>query len=85
MLLLKTKNTVDIKALPGGTACLVDANIFIYHLANLSDECSKFVERVGRYEVQAFITTTIVAEVLHRRMMAEALAKQLITPGQSLK
>jgi predicted nucleic acid-binding protein len=76
---------VDIKGLPAGTPCLVDANIFIYHLADLSAECSDFIGRIGRYEVQAFVTTTIIAEVLHRRMMAEALVKGLITPGQPLK
>lgn len=79
------KSTVNIKSLPAATPCLVDANIFIYHLADLSDECTEFIERVGRYEVQAFVTTTIIAEILHRRMMAEALAKKFITPAQPLK
>jgi predicted nucleic acid-binding protein len=76
---------VDIKGLPAGASCLVDANIFIYHLADLSHECTDFIDRVARYQVQAFVTTTIIAEVLHRRMMAEALTKKLITPGQPLK
>lgn len=39
---LKTRNTVDINLLGAGTRCLVDANILIYHLADASDDCSKF-------------------------------------------
>lgn len=76
---------MDIKALPAGTHCLIDANIFIYHLADASHESSEFIARIRRYEIEGFVTTTIVAEVLHCRMMAEALAKSLITPGQPLK
>jgi predicted nucleic acid-binding protein len=76
---------VDINGLPAGASCLVDANIFIYHLSARSSECSEFMARIGRYEIQAFVTTTIIGEVLHRRMIAEALTKNLISPGQPLK
>ncbi len=76
---------MDIKTLPAGTRCLIDANIFIYHLADLSDECSKLVERVARYEIEAFITITIIGEILHRRMMAEVVAQGLVSSGQTLK
>lgn len=76
---------MDIKLLPAGVRCLVDANILIYHLGGLSPECKAFIARVTRREVEAYLTTVIVAEVLHRRMMLEAVAKNLITPGQSLK
>ena len=63
----------------------VDANIFIYHLADASPDCTNFIDRVGAGLVEAYATTTIIAEVLHRRMMAEALAKGIITAGQPLK
>lgn len=76
---------MDIKTLPAGTQCLIDANVFIYHLADLSDECSELVERVARYEVEAFITITIIGEILHRRMMAEAVTRGLVSSGQTLK
>jgi predicted nucleic acid-binding protein len=76
---------VDINALPAGDFGLVDANIFIYHLANQSADCTNFFRRVARREVEAHITTAIIAEVLHRRMMAEAVAKGLISPGQTVK
>lgn len=37
---------MDIKTLPSGSSCLVDANIFIYHLAGLSPECTEFIARL---------------------------------------
>ncbi len=76
---------MDIEALPLNTSCLVDANIFLYHHAGASDECTEFIDRVARYQVEAFLTTTIIAETLHRRLMVEALTKGLISSGQPLK
>jgi hypothetical protein len=38
---------IQVKVLPAGASCLVDANIFIYHLAGLSNECTQFMARVG--------------------------------------
>lgn len=76
---------MDISTLPARDAALVDANIIIYYLGGLSPQCRDFFYRVARREVAAHITTTIIAEVLHRRMMAEAVAKALISPGQTVK
>lgn len=76
---------MDINRLAAGTRCPVDANIFIYHLGDASPGCSNFIDRVGAGDFDAYVTTTIVAEVLHRRMMAEALAKGVITAGQPLR
>lgn len=76
---------MDIDALPPGETALVDANIFIYHLSNSSAQCSRFLRRVALGEVAGCVTTIIVAKVLHRRMVAEALTKRLITAGQPLK
>lgn len=76
---------MDIKAIPAGTHALVDANVFIYLLSGLSQECRDFLRRVTLGEVQAHVTTTIIAEVLHRRMAAEAVTKGLISPGKPLQ
>lgn len=65
---------MDIKTLPVGTRCLVDANIIIHHLNNTSAECTFFFERVSRLEVEGYLTT-ILAEVLHRTMLQEAFSK----------
>lgn len=75
---------MDIKALPLGARCLVDANIIIYHLNNLSADCTDFFDRVIRQEAEAFVTTTIIAEVLHRTMLQEAISKGLAPTGKTL-
>lgn len=75
---------MDINLLPSGTSCLVDANIFIYHLSGDSNDCSNFLTRVENGEVELHITTIIVAEILHRRMMGEAISKGLVTAGKTL-
>ncbi len=76
---------MDINALPKGARCFVDANIFIYHLAAASPDCTSFIDRLATGDFHAHITTIVVAEILHRRMMAEALAKGVVTSGQLLK
>jgi predicted nucleic acid-binding protein len=76
---------VDINLLPPGAKTLVDANIFIYHLGGASEDCRAFLRRVALGEIEAHVTTVIVAEILHRRMVAEAIAKGLISSGQPLK
>lgn len=76
---------MDIKLLPKGERVLVDANILLYHLGGLSAECTEFLERVARSEITPYLTTVIVAEVLHRRMMTEAVSRNLISAGQPLK
>lgn len=76
---------MDIKLLPARTSVLIDANIFIYHLGGFSADCSSFLRRVALGEIEAHITTIIIAEMLHRRMQGEAVAKGLIPSGQVLK
>jgi predicted nucleic acid-binding protein len=76
---------VDIKFIPATTRLLIDANILIYHLGNSSAECTDFLKRVALGEIEAYITTTLIAETLHRRMISEALTKGLITSGQPIK
>ena len=75
---------MDIKNLPSTTKCLVDANIIIYHLNKLSTDCRIFFERVARREITAYVTTTIVAETLHRNMLSEAVTKGLAPATRTL-
>ena len=76
---------MDISSLPAGSRCLVDANILIYHLDELSPDCKAFLTRVARREVEAHLTTVIIAEVLHRQMLTEAINTGVVTAGQPLK
>jgi len=63
----------------------VDANIFIYHFAGLSQECSDFLGRCERGEVWGVTGIHVLLEVLHRLMMIEAVSKGLVTAGNVAK
>lgn len=58
--------------IPDGSRVLVDANIIIYMLGRKSPQCRSLLARCDSGTVQGWITTTIAAEVCHRRMMQEA-------------
>ena len=65
-----------LEAVPSEAAVFVDANIFLYHFFGASSECAAFLERSAGRDVRAVTGIHIVAEVLHRLMIAEALAKR---------
>lgn len=76
---------MDINRLPNGSRCFIDANILIYYLGGLSDEIRAFLHRVIDEEIEAHVNTVVVAEILHRRMMAEAVSKGLVTISKVLQ
>lgn len=63
----------------------IDANIFIYHFGGRSQECKAFLERCARRELLGHTSTGILAEVLHRLMVAEAVAKGLVTARTAVR
>jgi predicted nucleic acid-binding protein len=67
-----------LRDIPPGIHCFVDANIFYYHLVEtppLSEECSNFFERVERGEITASTSSVVVAEAIHKVMLADAVAQ----------
>jgi predicted nucleic acid-binding protein len=79
---------VDINQLPEGTNCLVDTNIFLYHLAAGSNDCRQLISRIGRGEISGYVTIPIVSELLHKRMVIEAVNAGLVSgskPFEKLK
>jgi len=79
---------VDINQLPAGTNCLIDTNIFLYHLAARSNDCRHLIDRIGRGEISGYVTTSIIGELLHKRMMIEAVNAGLVSgskPFEKLK
>jgi predicted nucleic acid-binding protein len=61
-----------------GTRCFIDANIFYYHgveTPTLSDPCSDLLRRVGQGEVLAFTSIHVLAEAVHKAMLAEAASR----------
>ena len=64
-----------LKEIPGGTKIFVDSNILIYHFLGVSEACTDFLERVRIGDVEGYTSTIVLAEVLHRLMIAEAVEK----------
>jgi len=62
-----------------GDRVCIDANIFIYHFGGQSLACKALLERCARRELLGYTSTSVLAEVLHRRMVAEAIAQGLVT------
>jgi predicted nucleic acid-binding protein len=75
---------VDIKLLQPGTRCFVDSNILLYHIGGSSLECKDLLKRIANEEIEAYFTTVVIAEVLHRQMLIEAVGKGVVTPGKAL-
>jgi predicted nucleic acid-binding protein len=64
--------------LPAGATCFVDANIFYYHFVDvppLSEASSEFLARVARGECAAFTSVHVLAETVHKVMLAEAAGR----------
>jgi predicted nucleic acid-binding protein len=68
-----------------GDSNFLDANIFIYHFGGQSVECKTLLERCARREVRGYASTPVLAEVLHRLMVAEAIQKGLVTTRTAVK
>jgi predicted nucleic acid-binding protein len=64
-----------------GSRVFIDASIFIYHFTGTSLECRRLLERCERGGVTGITSVTALAEVAHRLMMIEAVARGLISPG----
>ena len=63
--------------LPKGSACFVDANIFVYHLVGIRDtgsRCHAFLGRLGT-EIDAASAAFCLADAVHRVMTIEAKEK----------
>jgi predicted nucleic acid-binding protein len=62
------------------SAVFIDANIFIYHFAGLSDQCSALLERVEAGDLRGMTGESVLLEVAHRLMVLEAI-EQGLTSG----
>ena len=74
-----------MKEIPGGTKIFVDSNILIYHFLGVSEACTDFLERVRIGDVEGYTSTIVLAEVLHRLMIAEAVEKYGAEPKKAVR
>jgi predicted nucleic acid-binding protein len=78
---------MQLSHLPSKSIILADANILVYYFSQQSPVhlvCKEFVLRATRGEIQVFTSTPIVAEVIHRIMVAEAIERFNLLPGDAV-
>jgi len=74
-MLRKTPMPLDM---PDGAKCFVDANIFYYLCVDtppLSEPCTTLLERAANGDIEVYTSLHVVAEAVHKVMLAEAQAK----------
>lgn len=77
---------MTLTEIPAGTSVFIDANIFVYHFAGRSEDCSSFLARIERGELRGFTGPINVLEVAHRLMMLEAIEHRLAgTPNPAAR
>lgn len=64
---------MSLTEIAAGSAVFVDANIFIYHFAGQSEDCSSLLARVESGELRGFTGQISILEVAHRLMILEAI------------
>ncbi|MGH7332565.1 MAG: type II toxin-antitoxin system VapC family toxin [Candidatus Rokuibacteriota bacterium] len=64
-----------------GASVFVDANVFVYHFAGASSDCTALLRRCETGEVQGYTSALVLAEVCHRLMMIEAVERRLVAAG----
>jgi len=65
----------DLNTVPGGISIFVDTNIFHFAFQGKSATCTRFIDRVARGEVAAYVNIQVLSDLLHKLMFAEALAR----------
>lgn len=64
--------------LPDGAICFLDANIFYYHFVQsgeIFDRCTDLLLRAQNARITAFSSAHVIAEAIHKIMIAEAAAR----------
>ena len=74
-----------MEEVPAHTEVFIDSNIFIYHFLDVSESCTNFLEREEREDIDAYTSTIVLAEVMHRLMIAEAIEKYDVKPRGAVR
>ena len=76
---------MTLDAIKPDTSVFIDAPIFIYHFTGTSSECRGLLERCERGDIRGITSVVVLAEVAHRMMTIEAVARGLVSPGNVVK
>lgn len=73
---------MKLSELTAAEPVFIDANIFLYHFTGASRECKEFLQRCEAQELSGITGVTIMAEVCHRLMLAEAIKRGFISSSK---
>ena len=73
---------MNISEIPEKSRVIIDTNILLYAIENVSTECVELLRRCAVSEIYGIIPTNVLAEFMHIRMMAEA-KESGINPGSN--
>jgi predicted nucleic acid-binding protein len=76
---------MTLNKIPDGEICIIDANIMIYAFRDTSQQCKKLLERCADNTILGIIGSHILAEIMHRLMIAEARENNWITTSNPAK
>lgn len=76
---------MTLEEIPTGARVFVDAPIFVYHFTGASAACREFLERCEAGALRAWTSAVAVAEVTHRLMTLEAVARGLVESGDVVR
>jgi len=69
----------DLDTVQDGSDILIDANVFVYGLTNVSPQCKNFLARCSREQIYGVTLFETIHEATHEFMRAEAKAKGFFT------
>ncbi|MBI5101749.1 MAG: type II toxin-antitoxin system VapC family toxin [Nitrospirae bacterium] len=72
---------VNLDDIPDGSLCVIDTNVLLYAEQGVSDQAQRLLRRCTRGELSGILPQTVWQEVTHKLMLAEAMAKGLISGG----
>ena len=78
---------MPISGIPAGERVFLDANVQVYHFLQvepLAQICRALFRRIARREIEAFTSADVAADVIHRAMVTEAVAKLGLQPGDAV-
>lgn len=67
--------------IPPGSNTFVDTNVFVYGLLGRSAECRSLLERCSREEIVGISSYSVLLEVTHKLMLADARQKVAYLEG----
>jgi predicted nucleic acid-binding protein len=70
---------MTLAAIEEGARVFIDANVFIYHFAGASGQCTDLLARCEAGRVRGFTSALVVAEICHRLMTIEAVERKVVT------